>query len=611
MDEMLKKSHILIFIAILVGIIAFMSRPTYAGGAFSEVPGAVKTAGFDAKAKVAKVTIKWSKAYSRMEDGTVGDVTGYQIQYAKNEEFKNAKTVRKGYDSRKTTIKLKELNTIKKYNKYIGQYFFRVRSYVVVNGEKVYSKWSVVSSGNKVKVYAPVTLKSIKADRNTVTAEWTRKSGAKGYIVYGKKAGAKTWKKKATIKDPDETEFIDENLTYSCEYVYSVVSYRTLTSEDPSRLNTSYLKLLDDGENVYRVSIAEFTVETPGLRALFDKDILSITWYASVGAEEYCIQISKNKDFPNTDDTKTINIIKDMVVSDAESYSIVQSDVDKDNYYVRVRGTATYKDKTYVSEWSDVKLAEYGAGTYKIQYDGNGATSGVMMPESTVRGGEEFSLPDNKFSRDGYTFIGWCTEEKNMLYLDTELPIQIGMPEYADQGTVKDLADADGTVTLYACWQGSGPEAAADWAVTIAADDEFCYGPKVKNHCYFCQGGNKYYICNAFVAAAYTHGMPYFKGYRSGSTEWTWWLKNGFSDIGENAPIEDIRKGDVICCWNGSRWGHIMIAVTDGNIKNPKVVHAAGRGSDGTGTGPTTIREDKMAKRLAKYSKYHVVRYEG
>ncbi|MBR2547355.1 MAG: InlB B-repeat-containing protein [Eubacterium sp.] len=610
MDEILKKSHILILIAILIGAVVFMSRPTYAGGAFSEVPGAVKTTDFDAKAKTAKVTVRWSKAYSRMDDGTIADVSGYEIEYAKKADFTDAKTVRKNSKSNKATIKLKDLNTKKKYNKYIGQYSFRVRSYVRVDGEKVCSKWSIVSDANKVKVYAPVTLKSIKADRNTVTAEWTKPAGAKGYIVYGRKAGAKKWKKKATIKDPEVTEFKEEDLSYSCEYVYSVVSYRTQTSQDPSRLSTSYLKILDDGENVYRVSTSAFTVDTPKLRAVFDEDVLDITWYASEGAEEYCIQFSTKKDFPDTDATKSINFTKDMIIDDMQSYTMERDDVDQKNYYVRVRAEAEYKNKRYTSEWSDVKFAEYGAGVYKIIYDGNGASDGEMNP-STVGGSEDFDLPDNKFSRRGYTFVGWCTEEKNQLYLDTESPIQIGMPDYAENATVKDLADAGGNITLYACWQGSGPEAAADWAVTIAADDEFCYGPKVKNHCFFCKGGEKHYICNALVAAAYTHGMPYFKGYRSGSTDWKWWVKNGFSDVGENVPVEDIRKGDVICCWNGSRWGHIMIAATDGNIEDPKVAHAAGRGADKKGTAPTTIREDKMAKRLARYSKYHVVRYEG
>ena len=609
MNEILKKSHIFILIAVLIGAIAFMSRPTYAGGAFSEVPVAIKTSEFDAAEKVGKVTVKWSKAYSRMKDGTVSDVTGYQVQYAKNEDFSDAKTVRKGSKARKTTIKLSDLKTKSKYNKGIATYRFRIRSYVKVDGTRVYSKWADVSDVKKVKVYSPVTLKSINADRNVVTAEWDKPSGAQGYVVFGKKAGAKKWTKKATIKDPDDIDFKEDDLAYSCEYVYSVVSYRKEMANDPSKLNTSYLKLLDDGENVYRVSTAAYTVETPELRAIFDKTVLDITWTASGGAENYCIQISKKKDFPKTDDTKTFDISQDMLIEDMQSYMMERDDVDPEDYYVRVRASGKYKDKTYKSEWSEVKHAVFGAGTYQIVFDGNGATDGSMN-QSVVGQGEEFKLPGNKYSRAGYTFVGWCTEENNQLYLDPENPIQIGSQSYMDQDTVKDLAGPDGTITLYACWQGSGPEAAADWAVTIAADDEFCYGPKVKNHCWFCQGGNKYYICNAFVAAAYTHGMPYFNGYRSGSTKWSWWVKNGFKDIGENVPVEDIKKGDVICCWNGKRWGHIMIAITDGTEKNPRVAHAAGRGSS-KGMAESTIREDKMAKRLKKYSKYHVVRLEA
>ncbi len=619
MNKVLHKYRIIQIIiaaALIAGIAAFISRPsdTYAGGAFSEVPYAVKSAVYSASSKCAKVTVKWSKAYSRSEDGAISAASGYEIQYAKNASFKGAKTVRKGKKASSALIKLKDLKTRRKYNKYISRYYFRIRSYTTVDGVKVYSEWANAAQAKAVKVYSPVTLGSIAADRNTVTASWDRVAGAQGYIVYGKKAGAAKWKKKLTIKDPSEVEYKEEGLEYSCDYTYSVIAYRKQTAQDPSVLNTSCLKLLADTKNnVYRIKTDEYSVEVPAVRAVFRRKVLNITWHSSEGAEDYQIQWSKDKGFDDPDATGSVDFTKDMLLGDMNSYTMQRDDVDQENYYVRARAKGAYKGAPFESEWSEPVLAEFGAGTYQINFDGNMATGG-SMDSSVVVEGEEYTLPENKFKRDGYKFIGWCRKDNNGLYIDAELPIQYGMPDYNDASTVKDLAEADDDVTLYACWQGTGPEAAADWAVTIAYDDEFCYGPKVKNHCWFCKGGNKFYICNALVAAAYTHGMPYFSGYRSGSTDWSWWLKNGFSDVGENVPAEEIRKGDVICCWNGSRWGHIMIAATDGNIKNPTVVHAAGRGSDGTGTAPSTIREESMAKQLAKRSagglRYHVVRFK-
>ncbi len=609
MDEILKKSHIFILIAVLIGAAAFLSRPTYAGGAFSEVPYAVKSAGYSSSSDCGIVTIKWSKAYSRLKDGSIEDVSGYEIMYTFNDDLEHAKTVRKGKDATEADIKLKDLNTPLKYSKYIDRFDFRVRSFKSVNGRKSYSKWASADYAKPVKIYAPVTLSSIKADRNEVTAEWERVANADGYIVYGKKAGSTRWEERAVIEKPKDVDFTDKDLEYSCEYTYSVVSYKTRVSAEPGKLNTSYLKLLGDTKNnVYKVKTGEFGVDVPTVRAVFSGTDLEIMWHHADGAADYTIQMSKDPEF-KSNDTRTFEISHDMLPVDEEMqyYTMERDDVDRDDYYVRARAAGTYKKRKYVSDWSETKFAEFGAGTYRIVFDGNGATSGDM--DTVVVGTtEEYELPNSKYSRDGYKFSGWCLEKNNDLFLDAEQPIRYGMPQYVPDDKVKELAESGDEIKLYACWQGSGAEAAADWASTIAADDEFVYGPVVKNHCWFCQGGDKYYVCNAFIAAAYTHGMPYFDGYVAGNTRWDWWVKKGFKDIGENVPMSEIKKGDIISCWVKKKhdWGHIIMAVTDGTDENPRIAHAASVGMD-----DRSIREDPMEKRLSKYAKYHVVRYVG
>lgn len=79
--------------------------------------------------KKKQVALKWKKLSS---------AKGYQIQYATNKKFKKAKA--------KTTTKTKY--TIKKLKKK-KTYYIRVRAYKVINGKKVYGKWSSVK---KVKV---------------------------------------------------------------------------------------------------------------------------------------------------------------------------------------------------------------------------------------------------------------------------------------------------------------------------------------------------------------------------------------------------------------------------------------------------------------------------
>ncbi len=77
-------------------------------------------------------TVKWKKKSTQ--------VTGYQIQYATNSKFSNAKTV--NVKSYKTTSK-KITKLAKKKN-----YYVRVRTYKTVSGNKYYSNWS---STKKVK----------------------------------------------------------------------------------------------------------------------------------------------------------------------------------------------------------------------------------------------------------------------------------------------------------------------------------------------------------------------------------------------------------------------------------------------------------------------------
>ena len=84
------------------------------------------------KVKSAKkaISVEWKK---------VGGVKGYQIQVATDKKFKkNKKTVTiKKQKTTKTTVK--KLKAKKKY-------YVRIRTYIIVNGKKVYSAWSKVKS---------------------------------------------------------------------------------------------------------------------------------------------------------------------------------------------------------------------------------------------------------------------------------------------------------------------------------------------------------------------------------------------------------------------------------------------------------------------------------
>lgn len=73
------------------------------------------------------ITVKYNKNY--------GGVTGYQARYSESKDFKSFKS----RNSEKTSIKIPKLGNKKKY-------YVKVRAYKVVNGKKVFGKWSDVKS---------------------------------------------------------------------------------------------------------------------------------------------------------------------------------------------------------------------------------------------------------------------------------------------------------------------------------------------------------------------------------------------------------------------------------------------------------------------------------
>lgn len=89
----------------------------------------------------------------------------------------------------------------------------------------------------------------------------------------------------------------------------------------------------------------------------------------------------------------------------------------------------------------------YDKLTYKVQFDGNGATSGSMS-EQTIQGGTMTPLSANQYKRDEYLFVGWNTESD-------------GTGKYfIDQQKVRDLTKVNGdTVTLYAQWLSKDDQA--------------------------------------------------------------------------------------------------------------------------------------------------------
>ena len=99
--------------------------------------------------------------------------------------------------------------------------------------------------------------------------------------------------------------------------------------------------------------------------------------------------------------------------------------------------TVTYNrgasDKTY--------KANARANTYKVDYNGNGATSG-SMDSSTFTYDSKGNLKENKYKRNKYNFLGWSNSKESNEVV------------YKDKQEVLNLTNVDNdTITLYAVWE--------------------------------------------------------------------------------------------------------------------------------------------------------------
>lgn len=186
---------------------------------------------------------------------------------------------------------------------------------------------------------------------------------------------------------------------------------------------------------------------------------------------------------------------------------------------------------------------------------------------------------------------------------------------------------------------GHGAEKALAWAVMIANDDSFSYGPRPYANrcgCYFCgtQGGklkaakgtkwegdprwNKTYVCLTFVGAAYAHGAKdpeilaackrnnlTMYSNDNNFTKFHCWRKVGAC---KDLTIRDLRPGDVVIKYdttNGSNGAHAWMYAGGDNIVEAT---AEGWSADAIAVKPGA------AKRLEKYgsnSRNYVMRYVG
>lgn len=186
------------------------------------------------------VNIKWK---------TVPGANGYGIymSHSKNGSYDLVKTV-----SGKKTISTNVTD--------IGPsilYYFKVRAYSNVNGEKVFGKFSSAKTGYSV----PDTAKIVSVELNSLnsaTLTWNFVSGSNGYCVYRSTSESSGYTKIGIVTDKSKKSFTDTLLVKNSTYYYKVTAYREAQGKkvegnmsEPIKLCTSNSYIISTNSTPY------------------------------------------------------------------------------------------------------------------------------------------------------------------------------------------------------------------------------------------------------------------------------------------------------------------------------------------------------------------------
>lgn len=150
------------------------------------------------------------------------EADGYQV-YAKSSKSGTYKKIAAITESETICYTHKKLTTGKTY-------YYKVRAYATISGEKVYSCFSSVKTAKIVP--AAVKLSSAKAKGTSVTVKWSKVSGASGYAVYRATSQNGKYTRVGTIKKGSTVSYTDSRLKSKKNYYYKVRAYRTVNGKN-------------------------------------------------------------------------------------------------------------------------------------------------------------------------------------------------------------------------------------------------------------------------------------------------------------------------------------------------------------------------------------------
>lgn len=215
-------------------------------------------------------------------------------------------------------------------------YYYKVRAYRWVNGERIFSEYSLPVSAAPT-LMAPEGVSAKGATYNTVDIKWEKREGASFYQVYrsDKKDGKYVL---LGTYDEDTTSSVSRQLGCGTTYYYKVRAYRWVSGE---RVFSDFSKIV----SAKPVLSAPSNVKAVGKSAT----TIGISWNKVTGGEYYQVYRSDKKDgkyvLLGTYDSNT-------------SSSISKQLKNKTTYYYKVRAYRWVNGERVFSSFSSIASAK-------------------------------------------------------------------------------------------------------------------------------------------------------------------------------------------------------------------------------------------------------------
>ena len=146
-----------------------------------------------------------------------------------------------GYDIQRYDSRSKSYKTISTLKKSITSYTnkglkpgtsykYRIRTYKVINGKKVYSSFKNPVKVTTKKISNVSGFKVSSKTSSSIKLIWTKNSNASGYELERYNSGSKKYKKIATLKNTT-TSYTNKTLKSNSTYKYRIRSYKTVNGK--------------------------------------------------------------------------------------------------------------------------------------------------------------------------------------------------------------------------------------------------------------------------------------------------------------------------------------------------------------------------------------------